>query len=170
MEFWEGQLVPERIAGEMKGLQALVGARVVAVGFHAGISEKDGEAGIAFDYEKAGQPHRVILGYNEIGEWIIWQGPIGPQAVEALNTLKLKLLDLDAAFEREVMNQNRPFGVYRDPVARSFTFRIGGVTMLTLSASEVKLLPKEPRRHLVSLDPEDHDTFLAALAMTGFLA
>lgn len=49
-----------------KALAEMVGAKITDAGFIAG----ETEGGLAFDFEKQGQKRRLVLGYNELGEWI----------------------------------------------------------------------------------------------------
>jgi hypothetical protein len=53
-----------------RGLDELVGGKVVGVGFHP--SAKEG--GMAIDFEKGGKPMRIVFGYTELGLWVYWVG------------------------------------------------------------------------------------------------
>lgn len=51
----------------------MVGARVLAVGFHPKARE---EGGFAIDFQHEGRaPERLVLGYNDLGEWEEYLGP-----------------------------------------------------------------------------------------------
>ena len=53
-----------------KALEKMVGATIVDAGF----VKTCGEGGLTFDFDKDGEKMRLVLGYNELGEWIEFFG------------------------------------------------------------------------------------------------
>jgi len=51
-------------------LNKMIGSEIINAGFVEGISE----GGMAFDFKKNGIVRRVVFGYNELGEWIYFEG------------------------------------------------------------------------------------------------
>lgn len=44
----------------------LIGSKIVGAGF----IDKEMEGGLVIDYELENAKHRLVLGYNELGEWV----------------------------------------------------------------------------------------------------
>lgn len=65
-KFWESKLFDY----DELDLSDLKNAHINEIGFHPEAKE----GGLTFDYEKDGIKKRIILGYNELGTWIEWQG------------------------------------------------------------------------------------------------
>jgi hypothetical protein len=61
----------KNLKSNMKGLQELVGAKVVGIG----MTRAWVEGGLTIDYERDGEKKRVVLGYTDLGEWVHYQGP-----------------------------------------------------------------------------------------------
>ena len=56
-----------------KEANAMVGATIVATGFHEGARE----GGFAVDFQHKGEPlQRLVLGYTELGEWVEFFGEV----------------------------------------------------------------------------------------------
>ena len=53
-------------------LKKTVGATITDAGFLDGSRE----GGLTLDYDKDGVEMRLVLGYNDLGEWVEWQGPL----------------------------------------------------------------------------------------------
>ena len=55
-----------------KAVEDMIGAKIVDSGFIKEVNE----GGLAFDYVKEGEKvvKRLVLGYNELGEWVKYQG------------------------------------------------------------------------------------------------
>ena len=49
-----------------KALQSMIGATIFDAGFITG----EREGGMAFDFNKDGKEMRLVIGYNELGEWV----------------------------------------------------------------------------------------------------
>lgn len=49
-----------------EALRSMVGATIVNAGFIPG----GREGGMAFDFDKNGKKMRLVIGYNELGEWV----------------------------------------------------------------------------------------------------
>lgn len=56
---------PESIA-LCKALLEMVGSTILDAGF----IKKEYEGGMAFDFDKNGKKMRLVIGYNELGQWI----------------------------------------------------------------------------------------------------
>ena len=160
MNAWDNKLTP--LEDDMKGLKSLVGAEIVNIGYHP--SQKEG--GLSFDYKKNDKTYRVVLGYTELGVWISWQGAIGKEEAKQLNTLKKKLVDLDKKYEELVILQEKDCEVKDDPRTLSFHFVIDGKEIMSLSVTEIKLLPKNLQSLFTKKIRFDH--FIAQLAASGW--
>lgn len=57
---------------KVDGLEDLVGAKVIGVGFHPAAKE----GGLTIDYEKKGVVKRMVLGYTDLGMWVDWFGKV----------------------------------------------------------------------------------------------
>jgi len=55
-------------------LKELIGANIINTGFITFDGERDTEGGLAIDFEKKGKKMRLVLGYNELGEWLYYFG------------------------------------------------------------------------------------------------
>jgi len=57
-----------------KKFQEMVGAKIVAVGFHP----MQQEGGLTFDFIPSGsdKTRRMVLGYTELGAWVEWCGDL----------------------------------------------------------------------------------------------
>lgn len=53
-----------------KALHDLNGSEVIKAGF----IPKHGEGGLTIDYKKSGTEKRLVIGYNELGDWIDYYG------------------------------------------------------------------------------------------------
>jgi len=53
-----------------KALRNMIDSEIKNVGFIKG----ELEGGLTFDYNKDGNIFRLVLGYNELGEWVIYHG------------------------------------------------------------------------------------------------
>ena len=53
-----------------KALEKMIGATIVDVGFVKTCKE----GGLTFDFDKDGKKKRLVLGYNELGEWVEFLG------------------------------------------------------------------------------------------------
>lgn len=90
MKIWDVPLVlkkddvydDERLFAALKDLE---GAKVIDVGFvdNSKLEHKETEGGLAFDYIRNDRPkQRLVLGFNELGMWVIWQGQKGFNAFQ----------------------------------------------------------------------------------------
>ena len=71
----KGRLVTKREGmfgvQDFQNLTQLVGAKILAVGFHGGCKE----GGFAVDFQHDDKPvQRLVLGYTELGEWVEFLG------------------------------------------------------------------------------------------------
>ena len=51
-------------------LASMIGSRIVAAGYVPG----EPEGGLGFDYVKRGRTYRLVLGYNDLGTWVKYEG------------------------------------------------------------------------------------------------
>jgi hypothetical protein len=57
---------------ETEDFSDLIGSTILDVGFHSECTE----GGLTIDYLKEGNKKRVVFGYNELGLWKEWEGPL----------------------------------------------------------------------------------------------
>ncbi len=61
----------------IKSMDDLIGANIINIGFVNNI-----EGGLTFDYIKDGDRKRLVLGYNDLGEWIQWHDNLPTSEIE----------------------------------------------------------------------------------------
>ena len=66
-------------------LKRMIGSKVVGTGSLDYIWE----CGLYIDYEKEGEVHRFVMGCNELGSWIEYDGKLSDFAPEKCVTAKL---------------------------------------------------------------------------------
>lgn len=160
---WEGDLTP--LPKDMQPLQNLVGAEVLKVGLHS--SEPEG--GLSIDYKVHGVVYRIILGYTELGEWISWQGQLGIKLNEVRTLLKKKLDEFDEVYRLLAIDQLKDTEVKGDPHTRSYHFFIDGSLAMTLTCSEIKILPINIRGLFKANAPVQMDHLILQLAVADWI-
>jgi len=55
-------------------LAHLIGSKIIGAGF----IDKETEGGLVIDYELENAKHRLVLGYNELGEWVKFHDILEP--------------------------------------------------------------------------------------------
>jgi hypothetical protein len=123
-----------KISEDIKVLEALKGKTIMDVGF---IQEK-AEGGLTLDYKDGEKIKRIVLGYNELGMWIVWQGVKGE--INPEDKLKEKIINCENIGDEEL-------DMIDDPLKRCYRFMNGSKEIFCLTCSEIKLLPENIRKY-----------------------
>ena len=53
-----------------ESFEHMQGAKIIEMGF----IEEQSEGGLTIDYMKENKLYRIVIGFNELGMWQVWQG------------------------------------------------------------------------------------------------
>jgi hypothetical protein len=135
---------------DLSALAPLVGKKIVSIGYAEGV-----EGGLTIDYEavKGLTFKRVIIGYTDLGSWIAWHGEVGVPNPEDL--LKERIAAFVKAAEGYVYLKNKKVEIKDVPMERRYSFLVKGKEKLSLSISDLKMLPGNIRMHFLNVIPKD---------------
>jgi len=136
----------------------LKGKTVVDIGF----AQADVEGGLTIDYREGNEIKRIVLGHNDLGTWVAWQGIKGKDNAEDI--LKIKVIKAVEGKDRCYSYQNfKKLTIIDDPMKRCFRF-IGDSTkeILVLTVSEIKLLSDNVRQYFTCKSKEERITMMNA--------
>ena len=54
----------------IESFEHMLGSKVIDIGF----IEEQSEGGLTIDYMKDDKKYRLVIGFNELGMWQVWQG------------------------------------------------------------------------------------------------
>lgn len=144
---------------ELGALNALVGKKIHGFGRAAGV-----EGGLTIDYEEieGAKVKRIILGYNDLGTWIVWHGVTGVPSSEDILKEKIK-----AVLDSNVLFEDNP-EIQDTPRERRYSFSVNGTEKLSLSIADLKTMPESIRKHFQYPDPKDVEAVVSDLSMYAY--
>lgn len=125
-KYWENQL----INFDDLNFSDLIGATINRIGFHPEVRE----GGLTIDYEKKSVKKRIILGYNDLGTWIVWQGEEKPNKGDLL-LLKISKMIKNGSWDKIDYIKD-------DPMNLCYRFMSYGNHLREKTYEEIESLPK----------------------------
>ena len=122
---------------ELMELEDLKAKTIVDIGFVQGATE----GGLTIDYKDGPDIKRIVVGYNDLGTWLAWQGIKGE--VNLIDTIKDKVAK---ACEKIVYNFEK-INIVDDPRCLRYKFLNDSEEFLFLTINELKILPEVLRKY-----------------------
>jgi len=131
-------------------LSQLKGKKIVDIGFLTHDSPNESiEGGLTIDYIDENKVKRMILGHNELGMWLSWNGEKGVLNQEDI--LKNKVEEFQEKFnwdfKKTIMKEN----------ALKLTYSIEGNVSLDLSIKDIKIIGLKIKEIVAEFGKKDKD-------------
>jgi hypothetical protein len=111
----------------------LKGKTITDIGF----IDEEVEGGLTVDYKEGDTIKRLVLGYNELGTWLIWHGTKDKDNPEDILRDKIRKTD----------NPEGSVKIVDDPLKRCYRLYSNSKEILKLTLPDIKLLPDNIKKY-----------------------
>lgn len=144
------ELVLDDVGDDLRALDDLVGKKITKVGFTGKT-----EGGLTLVYEDGDQTKKIVLGYNDLGTWVVESGSL--KVCSARSAVVERI--------RAFMDSNPCSTEIQDlPMERRYSFKENGNEKLSLSITDLKLLPNDITKHFTTPEPKNVEDILLSFA------